>query len=181
MVQLKKRVSHKCVQWRSAEQDWQPWGQRFSLYWTNKAQKKAILEPLTTAPIVTEQLSARLWLWEWSNTDLFSLNIRSCFSFGLITPWKAGREGPKFNTWCPPVGLSSALINPSPITKVYITADHLPPASFSSFFLTLWVSVCPKMCSPTLPSLEGLMLSEKPRTAFERVLPSLFTVQYWQE
>lgn len=147
-------------------------------------KKRAILEPLTTAAMVTEQLSraARLWLWEWSNTDLFSPNIRSCFLLGWSPPGKRAQHTHWFNTWCcPAVGLSSALINPSPITNVFITADHLPPASFSSFFLTFWVSVCPNMCSPTLPSLEGLMLSEKPRTAFERVLPSLFTVQYWQE
>lgn len=116
------------------------------------------------------------------NTDLFCLNIRSWFILGWSPPGKWAEKTHWSNTWCcPPVGLSSALINPSPITKVYITADHLPPASFSSFYFIFWVSVCPNMCSPTLPSLEGLMLSEKPRTAFERVLPSLFTVQYWQE
>lgn len=78
-------------------QDQQPWGQRFSLYWANTGQKRAILETLTTVPMVTEQLSrtARHWLRERSNTDLFSLNTMSWFSFGLITPWKVGKEDPQ--------------------------------------------------------------------------------------
>lgn len=185
MVPLKKPVSHKWVPWRSAEQDWQPWGQRFSLYWANPGQKEG-------NPRAPDYCTHGDWAVYQGQQDFGCENeamlISSLWTLGavfLLGWWPPGKQAEQthwFNTGCcPPVGLSSALINPSPIPNVFITADHLPPASFSSFFLTFWVSVCPNMCSPTLPSLEGLMLSEKPRTAFERVLPSLFTVQYWQE